>query len=63
MRGECSWKKAWARLLAKIHELDVMAFPRCGARISVIALIVDPAQIRKIISCLERQGRGPPPLG
>jgi predicted RNA-binding Zn-ribbon protein involved in translation (DUF1610 family) len=60
----------WARLLAKVHELDVMACPRCGNRMSVIAVIVDPTQIRKatcsalgIIACLDRHGRGPPPLG
>ena len=55
-----SRRKAWARLLAKVHELDVMACPRCGSRMSVIAVIVDPAQIRKIIACLDRHGRGPP---
>ena len=43
-------RKAWARLLAKVHELDVMACPRCGSRVSVIA-------------CLDRHGRGPLPLG
>jgi hypothetical protein len=26
-------RKAWARLLAKVHELDVMACPRCDAAI------------------------------
>jgi hypothetical protein len=56
-----SRRKAWARLLAKVHELDVMACPRCGSRMSVIAVITDAAQIRKIIACLDRHGRGPPP--
>ena len=53
-------RKAWARLVAKAHELDVMACPKCGSRMSVIALITDPAQIRRIIACLDRHGRGPP---
>jgi hypothetical protein len=57
-----SRRKAWARLLAKVHELDVMTCPRCGSRMAVIAVITDPAQIRKIIACLDRHGRGPPPL-
>ena len=56
-------RKAWAGLLAKVHELDVMACPRWGSRMSVIAVIVEPAQIRKIIACLERHGRGPPAHG
>ncbi len=60
--GVLSRRKAWAQLLAKVHELDVMACPRCGSRMAVLAVIVDPAQIRKIIACLERHGRGPPPL-
>ena len=61
--GACSRRKAWARLLAKAHQLDVMACPRCGSRMSLIAVIVEPAQIRKIIACLERHGRGPPLQG
>jgi hypothetical protein len=56
-------RRAWARLLAKVHAIDVLACPRCGSRMSVIAVITDPAQIRKIIDCLDRHGRGPPPLG
>ena len=47
------------RLLAKVYELDVMACPNCGSRMSVIALILDPAEIRKIIACLSRHVRGP----
>jgi hypothetical protein len=45
-----SCRKAWARLLAKVHELDIMACPRCGSRMSIIA-------------CLDRHGSGPPPQG
>ena len=56
-------RRVWARLLAKVHAIDVLACPRCGSRMSVIAVITDPAQIRRIIDCLERYGRGPPPLG
>ncbi|MGA2640459.1 MAG: ankyrin repeat domain-containing protein [Spirochaetia bacterium] len=58
----CS-KKAWARLLAKVYELDLMACPNCGSRMSVIAIILDPAEIRKVISCLAWHGRGPPMQG
>jgi hypothetical protein len=62
-----SCRRAWARLLAKVHAIDVLACPRCGSRMAVIAVITDPAQIRKatgaalgIIDCLQRDGRGPP---
>ncbi|MCX7038687.1 MAG: hypothetical protein NT005_06105 [Spirochaetes bacterium] len=42
--------EAWARLLAKVYELDVLACPHCGSRMAVIAVILDPAEIRKIIN-------------
>ena len=58
-----SSRKAWARLLAKVYELDVMACPKCGSRMAVIAVILDPAEIRKIIACLAKHGRGPPTVG
>jgi hypothetical protein len=58
-----SSRKAWARLLAKVYELDVMACPQCGSRMAVIAVILDPAEIRKIITCMARHGRGPPTQG
>jgi hypothetical protein len=29
----------------------------------VIAIILDPAQIRKIINCMARHGHGPPTVG
>jgi DNA-directed RNA polymerase subunit RPC12/RpoP len=58
-----SSRKAWARLLAKVYELDIMACPRCGSRMAVIAVILDPAEIRKIIACLAKHGRGLPTVG
>jgi hypothetical protein len=56
-----SRRKAWARLLAMVYEQEVMTCTRCGARMSLIAVIVDPDQIRKIIACLDHRGRGPTP--
>ena len=53
-------RKAWARLLAKVYEIDVFKCPRCGSRMSVVGVIRDPESIRKIIACLETKGRGPP---
>ena len=58
-----SSKKAWARLLAKVYELDVMACPQCGRRMEVIAVILDAAEIRKLIACFAKHGRGPPTVG
>ncbi len=53
-------RKAWARLLAKVYEIDVLQCPQCGGRMAVIAVIQDPEYIRKIIFCMENQSRGPP---
>jgi len=53
-------KKAWARLLAMIYDVDPFRCPVCGNRMSVIAVIRDPAEIRTITACLAKHGRGPP---
>jgi hypothetical protein len=39
-------RKAWARLLAKVYEIDILKCPVCGGRISIITVIHDPESIR-----------------
>jgi hypothetical protein len=46
-------RRAWNRLLAKVHTIDVLACPRCGSRIAVIAVITDPAQTRRAIGAAQ----------
>jgi hypothetical protein len=58
--GAAAGKKAWARLLAKIYEVDPFLCPNCGGRMAVIAVIQDVAAIQDIIGCLAGKGRGPP---
>jgi hypothetical protein len=58
--GAAARKKAWARLLAKVYEVDPFLCPECGGKMAVIAVIQDPAEIRGIIACLAGKGRGPP---
>jgi hypothetical protein len=53
-------KQAWARLLAKVYEIDPMICPQCGAEMKVIAIIQDTKEIKKIISHLIKIGRAPP---
>ena len=55
-------RKAWARLLSKVYEIDIFTCPKCGGDMSVIAVIRNRDEIRKIIACMERQGRGPVPI-
>ena len=62
----------WAQLMQRSFGFDVLACPRCGDRLELIALIEDPAVIRRILSHLglptdvpaARPARPPPlPLG
>ena len=55
--------KIWVESEVEVYELDIMACPKCGSRMEVIAVILQPTEIRKIINCLARHGRGPPTVG
>ena len=52
-------KRAWARLLAKVYEVDPFVCPKCGADMKVIAVIEDPEELRWILTTL-RQNRTVP---
>ena len=43
-------KQTWARLLAKVHEVDPLVCPKCGSEMQVVAVIQDPV----------KTGRAPP---
>jgi hypothetical protein len=53
-------KRAWARLLAKVYEIDPLVCPKCGSEMKVIAVIQDPVEIRHILTHLVKTGRAPP---
>jgi hypothetical protein len=40
--GAAARKKAWARLLAKVYEVDPFLCPKCGGRMAVIAVTYSP---------------------
>ena len=44
--------RAWADLMRRAFEADVLACPRCGGRMIVLATIEDPAVIRRILTHL-----------
>ena len=52
-------KRAWARLLAKVYEIDPLVCPKCGWEMKVIAVIQDPVEIRDILAHLVKTGRAP----
>ncbi len=53
---------AWARLLAKVYEVEPFICPNCGSDMKVIAVIQDPQEIRTILHHLIKVGRFPPGL-
>jgi Putative transposase. len=62
--GVCSLarKSAWARLLARVYEVDPLVCPACGSQMKVIAVIQDIDEIKHILRHLIKIGRAPPGL-
>ncbi len=56
-----SW--SWAALMRRAFEIDVLACPRCGGRLRLIATVDDPAIIQRILAHLacSRSGDSPGP--
>jgi len=50
----------WAQLMTRVFGFDVLACPRCGARMRILAAINPPEAIRKILLCLGLPSRAPP---
>ncbi len=42
----------WAALMRRVFDLDVLACPRCGGRLRLIATVEDPAVVGKILARL-----------
>jgi hypothetical protein len=57
---------AWANLMRRAFDIDVLACPRCGGRLRLLGTIEDPAANRAILDSLaasaERVDRAPPPV-
>jgi len=49
-----------AQLMARVFEFDVLACPRCGARMRILAAINPPDAIGNILGCLGFPTRAPP---
>jgi hypothetical protein len=44
----------------RVFDLDIESCPRCGGRLQIIAAIVDPQLIVKILTHLNLPARAPP---
>jgi len=45
-------KRAWARLIKQVYEVDPLVCPRCGSPMRIIAFIEQPAGIKEILTHL-----------
>ena len=55
-------RSAWARLLAKVYEVDALHCSRCGSPMKVLAVITNPPEVRRILLHLIKTGVAPPGL-
>jgi len=55
-------KAAWARLIARVYEVDPMVCGRCGSPMSILAIITDPEEVKQILRHLVKTGKSPPGL-
>jgi hypothetical protein len=52
-----SSKRAWARLIQKVYEVDPLICPECGSEMKIVAIIQDRVEIQKIITHHEKKNR------
>jgi hypothetical protein len=58
-------RKAWARLIQKIYEVDPLTCPQCKAAMKIISFIDQPGVVKQILQHLglwEMQKRPPPKI-
>ena len=53
-------KASWARLIAKIYEIDPLICPKCNSEMRVISVITSEYEISKILRHLAKTGKSPP---
>jgi hypothetical protein len=51
---------AWAALMARVFEIDVLKCPDCNGRLRILAAIHPPVNTRKILECMGLPSRAPP---
>ncbi len=51
--------RSWAMLLARIYDVRSLQCPRCGGPTTIIAFILDPAVIRRILEHLDLESEPP----
>ncbi len=55
-------RRSWAQLIRRIYEVDPLTCTECGGQMRIIAFLLDPGVVRKILDHLDaRAGRGRAP--
>lgn len=66
-KGPLELRRAWARLIAKVYEVNPLVCPRCGSEMKVVAVIDQEDAIYKILRHLgllaPEESRAPPATG
>jgi hypothetical protein len=55
-------KAAWARLIAKVYEVNPLECAKCHSPMKILAVITDPEEVKKILRHLVKTGKSPPAL-
>ena len=55
-------RAAWARLIAKVYEVNPLECVKCGSPMKILAVITDPDEVKKILRHLVKIDRPPPDL-
>ena len=64
--GTKQQRSAWAsfpmetELIKKVYGVDPLICPKCGSEMKIIAIIMDPEEIKKILHHLIKTGKSPP---
>ena len=55
--------KRWAELIYRIYDVDPLNCLNCGAKMKILAFIIDPAVVRRILDHLDKASRQRAPPG
>jgi hypothetical protein len=55
-------RPGFAKLMARVFEIDVLECPRCKSKIQLISFVTDPAAIRDILKSLKMSTAPPEPV-
>jgi hypothetical protein len=49
---ESACRSAWARLMAKVYEVNPLVCPRCFSKMQILAEIIDPGEVKKTATAI-----------